>query len=359
MTEENKNDTPEQQDFLSGHEELLKSIKKDEPEQKETEIAPEEVVEETVPAPEAETESVEKEEPVAEPEVKIEEEPTEEEASATEPEPIPEPEPVIEPEPVAEPEPIEEPEPVVEEPVKAEESKPVPAPAKPKKKKKAKPAHSERNQQEKQRHEELLKHQALEQQEVKEVLNFFKKYVKPAAIGIAVVCILVLANNFFKSNRLKKEAKADAALAQARTAADFQAVLDNYGSTPSAPLAMMGLAMENFNAGQVDQAAELYATFLNKYGRHEMAVQAEFNAITCKEAKDQYGDAHLLYGAFEKSNKGSHLAPMALLGKARCLMALEQYAEAKQVYEDIITFYPESGWSQAAEGKLVQIENKL
>jgi len=218
---------------------------------------------------------------------------------------------------------------------------------------------NDEKQQHSSRHEELLKQQALEQGEVREVLVFFQKYAKPAAIAVAVVCALVLADRFFKANRLRKAAKADAALAQAREAADYRAILDNYGSTPSAPLALMGLAMEKFNAGRIEEAEALYAKFLKRHGQHELAVQAELNAITCKEAKGHLGDAHLLYGDFAERHAESHLAPVARLNQARCLESLDQLPEAKQIYEEVITFYPGSAWSQLAEAQLRLVQNRL
>ena len=48
------------------------------------------------------------------------------------------------------------------------------------------------NKQHSPQHEDLLKKQSLEQQEVKEVLNFIKKYAKPAAIVVITVCALFL-----------------------------------------------------------------------------------------------------------------------------------------------------------------------
>ncbi|MEA2069104.1 MAG: tetratricopeptide repeat protein [Verrucomicrobiota bacterium] len=342
MSEENKEDVKEQQDFLSGHEELLNSINKTDAEEN--------------PEPPAEDEeAVETEAPIEEAAEEPIEEPAEEPIEEPEPEPTPEPEPIAEPI-------KEEPEPV-EEPV-AEKTKPSPTPSKTPSKKNKNPhpkaeGHPERNETEKKRHEELLKHQALENAEVKEVLNVIQKYAKPVVVGIVVVCALFLSNNFFKGNRIKKEAKADAALMQAKTAADFQAILDDFGSTPSAPLAMMGLAQEKFNTGQLDEAENLYGEFAKKYGHHEMAAQAEFNQITCKEAKGELSEATILYGEFKNKHGDSHLAPVALLGKARCLEALDNYSEAKRLYEDIITFYPESGWSQIAESNLAVVESKL
>ncbi|RKX45930.1 MAG: hypothetical protein DRP64_03950, partial [Verrucomicrobia bacterium] len=91
-------------------------------------------------------------------------------------------------------------------------------------------------------HQDVLKQQALEQQEVKEVLVFLQKYAKPAAIAIVVICVVVLADKFFKAQRHKKEAMADTALMHAQGTADLQSIVDDYASTPSGPLALMELA---------------------------------------------------------------------------------------------------------------------
>ena len=218
---------------------------------------------------------------------------------------------------------------------------------------------SRRTEAEEARHRELLKHKALEQSEVKEVLNFFRTYAKPAAIVILTVCGLILVNNFFKNNRINKERKADAVLMQARSAADYEAILDQYGSTPSAPLALMALAQIRFNDGAIDAADELYGDFLRKYSRHEMAEQAQFNRITCTEARGDNNKAVALYDVFLNDNPESYLAPAALLGKGRSLEDLGQYAEAKQSYEDVIVNYPGGNWALMAERSLNTVESKI
>ena len=321
MTEEKKDDLNEQQTFLSGHEELLKSI------QPKTETPDEQP--EQVEAPPAEVEIEEKETPTIEAAPVVEEE--KEAAPAAEPEPVVE-------------TPKEQPQPKTE--------KPVPAPAlnKLNGKKKKKKAHQQP--QHSTQHEEVLKKQALEQQEVKEVLVFFRKYAKSALIVVVVICALVLANRFFKSQRQSKELRADTALMNARSADDLQAILDDYASTPAAPVALMGLAREKFNAGQIDEAEALYTQFIKKHGDQEQVSLAKLNLIACKESKSQFGEAHLLYGEFVKEHKGSYLVPSARMGQARCLEALGELGEAQIAYEDIIVNHPESSWSRMAEANL-------
>ncbi|QBG47463.1 tetratricopeptide repeat protein [Verrucomicrobia bacterium S94] len=323
MSEEKK----EQQDFLSGHEALLNSInsKKETP-QEETE--PETENSEN-PASEAAAQKPADEPTRTEPDSEetenstaaAEEEKSEPEAEVVEQKVVPEVPPVV-----------------TEVPAK-------PAP------KKKKPAN----------HEQAVKqrHEAVEKAEVKEVLKFYQKYLKPAAAAIIVICVVVIAVSLVRNNRIKKVAAADSALMSARTAADYQAILEQYGNTPSAPMALMGLAQSKFNDAQPAAAAELYADFVKKYPKHEMTVQAEYNAISCLEAERKYDEAAAAFAAFQKTHEKSHLAPVALLDQGRCLEAMEKYTEARQVYEDVLAFYPDSGWAQLAQDNISIIDSKL
>lgn len=313
MTDENKDGLNEQQTFLNGHEELLESIN--------TTSLPDGQSDHTEPAEET---------PVSETEPQAE----------TPPETIA---------PVS----------PVDKTGKSESKKPTaPKTSGPnklggKKKKKQHPKHQHSPQ-----HEDLLKKQALEQQEVKEVLVFIKKYTKPAVIVIVVICAVILVDKFFKAQRYKQEAIADTALIHAQSAEDLELIINDYASTPSAPLALMGLAREKFNTGQFDEAEVLYTQFSKKHAHHELAIQADLNLISCKEAKGQLGEAHLLYGQFAKKHKGSYLVPSALMGQARCLEVLGELGEAQIAYEDIMVNFPGSSWAQIAEVNLKVVLGK-
>jgi TolA-binding protein len=308
MSDEKKDDLKEQQTFLDEHEDLLESIHTNE--------------EPVDNQPESETESHGSE---AE-EVEVEDVTPTADAPETEPQAVTE----------------EEPAPAVETPIE-EPAAEMLAPSG--KNKSSQRQHSPQ-------HEEVLKRQALEQSEVKEVLVFIKKYAKPAGIAIALICIYILVDKSLKDSRLQKDTKADAALMSAFDIGTIQTVLDTYASTPSGPLALMELAKERFNAGQVDAAEALYARFAKDYGGHELADQAALNLITCKMAKGQYADAHRLYGEFAQTHADSYLTPAARMGQARCLESLGQLDEAQIAYEDVIVNYPNTVWANDAEFKL-------
>lgn len=314
MTEEKKDESNEQQEYLSGHEELLKSIhaKTETPEEQPEAVEP---IEET-------PEVIEKEDPI--PEVQ--------EPEATEEAPVTQS--------VSE----------SKNPVSA--SRPNKLGGKKKKKGPTQPQHS-------QQHEELLKKQALEQREVTEVLVFLKKYTKPAATAIIVICVIVLVQNFFKTQHDKKETVANMALMNATSAGDLEGIIQNHPSTDAVPMAMMRLARERFNAGQTDEAETLYTEFTQKYSQHELFTQAELNLIACKEAKGQLEEAQTSYGAFAKKYAASFLAPSALMSQARCLETLGKLDEARIVYEDIKVNFAESLWAVQAEANLTVVLGKM
>ena len=83
------------------------------------------------------------------------------------------------------------------------------------------------------------------------------------------------------------------------------------------------------------------------------------NQINCIEAQGSYAEAAKAYGDFRAANEKSHMAPQALLDKARCLESMSSYAEARQVYEDVIAFYPDSGWSQLAQNHITLLNSKM
>jgi len=208
-------------------------------------------------------------------------------------------------------------------------------------------------------HADVLKKKALEQSEVKEVLNVIRKYAVPSGVVILVICGIFLFDSYLKSSKASKESKADVALVNAMSAADFQNIVDKYGSTSAAPIAMMNLAMAKFSNGDYAAAQDLYGKFLKKYAKHEMAPQAELNLITCREAKGELSEAQILYSDFAGKHEGSYLAPVALMGHARCLEALGAPVDAKQAYEDLVVAYPDSSWAGLAQTRMAVLNSKL
>ncbi len=208
-------------------------------------------------------------------------------------------------------------------------------------------------------HDALLKKKALEQNEVGEVLVVIKKYGVPVLVAVIVCCGIIMAKNLYTRSKLNKELNASTAMAIARTAEDFGKIVEKYGSTTSAPLAMMSQARTQFADGNFAAAQETYEAFLKKYPENEMVLQAKLNVITCREEKGELSEAHLLYSDFVLNNKDSYLAPVAMMGQARCLAELGLVDDARRAYEDLIMSYPGSAWASAADTRIKVIKSKI
>lgn len=208
-------------------------------------------------------------------------------------------------------------------------------------------------------HKEAAQQRALEQSEVKEVLVFFRRYAKPAAAVVILICALFLFDSFLKKRKHGTEIAADAALMDARSEEQLREVAETYASTAAGPFAVMELARQTFNSGDYVAAATLYEDFLRKYSRHELAGQAALNLINCKEAEGRFDEAEALYRSFAEEHAESYLAPAAHLGRGRCLEALGRLDEARTVYEDMMVAYPDSGWARMAEVSQQNVANQL
>ena len=179
-----------------------------------------------------------------------------------------------------------------------------------------------KDQQHSPQHKDVLKKQSLEQHEVKEVLNLFKKYAVPALVVIVAVCGIFLFDRYLKNAKATKEVKADTILMTATS-------------------------------------RDLYEKFGKKYGKHVMAAQAELNAITCMEALGNTDQAAQQYSDFARKHKDSYLAPAAMMGQARCLESAGKLEAAKQVYEDLMVSYKDSQWAGLAQTRELIIGSKL
>lgn len=207
-------------------------------------------------------------------------------------------------------------------------------------------------------HEELKKKQALEANEVKEVLSFLKRYSKPVGTGLFAVLIAVLAINGYTQYKTSRQAKAEKLLMAAETPQQFEVVITRYGSTPSAPVALLSMAKLFFNDGEIAQARAQYGRFLKQYKNHDMRPVAELGLAYCTEADGDFSDAAKQFDAFSKKNTSSYLRPQAILSAARCLKQAGETDEARVVLEDFLAASIGTQRANEAEVALQSLDSK-
>lgn len=198
-----------------------------------------------------------------------------------------------------------------------------------------------------------------EQTEIQKLMEIIRGRGQSVLIGLGLAVAVFLGFGAYRNYRHSMDLRASQMLMGARDTAQLQQVISQYGSTAVAPVAMLSLAAQYFEAGQYDQAQFTYAQFAQKYPGHPMAKAADLGKAQCLEASGQVEEARDAFDAFAQANPGHFLAALALLGKARCLTQMRHYADAKAVYEDFIAAHPEGGWTPLAETGLLFVEKEM
>lgn len=196
------------------------------------------------------------------------------------------------------------------------------------------------------------KHHDGEIPELEQVKAFWRDHGTHITIAAAIVAVVVVGTNMYRSHRQGAIADASAQLAAARTVQDLEAVVANYGATPSAPLALLQLAKANYDMGHYNGAMTHYETLINDYGDHALARIATLGRLHCREAQGELQAAAAGFKTFADANPDHFLTPTARLGQARCLEQMGRFDEARVVFENVIATHGDSIWSDRAADML-------
>lgn len=205
----------------------------------------------------------------------------------------------------------------------------------------------------------LQKKQELEKHEVQEVLKFLKNYGKLIGAGILAAAVTVAASQGYAHHKASRLAKAEQLLMEARTPEQLEEVLNKYGSTPAAPVALLSLAKTFYNNGDYSQARAQYDRFLKKHKKHDLRSSAELGLAYCTEADGDFNGAAAQFAAFAERNNGSYLQPIALLSVARCMEQAGRIDEARIVLEDFLAENGNSPWFGSAESALKSLNETV
>ncbi|MDP7024144.1 MAG: tetratricopeptide repeat protein [Kiritimatiellia bacterium] len=195
--------------------------------------------------------------------------------------------------------------------------------------------------------------------ELEMVKAFWRERGTHITIVAAVIAVAVFGCNMVRSHKRRSITDASAQLAAARSIQDLEAIVADYGSTPSAPLALLQLAKTSYDMGNFSGAMMHYEGFADKYADHELASVAEVGLIHCREARGELQAAASEFKAFAEANPADFLAPTAQLGQARCLEQLGQFDDARIIYENMVAdLSDDSMWGDRAAEQLETLEDR-
>lgn len=199
-------------------------------------------------------------------------------------------------------------------------------------------------------------------EEMEQLKQLLETYGRPVAAVLIGVLLVISVSNVITNNRTKKEQAAAAALSSARSEADLESVVLDYGKTAVAPHALLTLAKAHFDNDRFEVASAKYEEFLVKYADRPEALAARFGLLACQEATGDDASiaaAEVGYRAFVAANPASYLATQAQLGEARCLIHAEKLDDARVIYEDLLEAKPDSMWVPLVADQLESLKGKI
>jgi TolA-binding protein len=171
---------------------------------------------------------------------------------------------------------------------------------------------------------------------------FWFRYRKEIAGLLVLVLVAVLSFAIWRIYRERHEAAASAAFAAAKTASDYETVIDRYGNTPAAASALLLLADAQRRSGNLTDANATLQRFIDKFPRHELVSTAHMSMAANLQAMGKSDEAAAAFQQVAAVDPGSFSAPLALLAQAQILQDKGKADDARRVCETIMSQYQQS-----------------
>ena len=195
--------------------------------------------------------------------------------------------------------------------------------------------------------------------EIERLTEFGRKNAITITVTVIVLVLVVAVPATITGAKRRSADKALELLGSTTSLNQLQEIVDNYASTPSAPLALLQLAKEHYNTGNYPFAEEKYNDFRNAYGDHRLAAAAEHGLAHCAEAQGRTRQALNAFESFATRFPDHFLTTQALFGQGRCLEVLSQLQDARIIYETIIADDPDGIWKSRAKDALDRLNRKI
>jgi tetratricopeptide (TPR) repeat protein len=172
---------------------------------------------------------------------------------------------------------------------------------------------------------------------------------------IAVLVIALLAGIGFTGYRFYSDRRvtvSSAALASAKTAREYQQVIDRYPNTPAAADAYLLLAEAQRTEKKFAEANTTLQAFIAKFPQHEFLSTARMAMAANLESMGKSDEALAAYQQVASTYPNSYNAPMALLSQVYILKAKNRADDARRICETILTQYRTSFWAAEAMQEL-------
>ena len=181
---------------------------------------------------------------------------------------------------------------------------------------------------------------------------FWERFKKQITAALLIVLLAVVAFTGYRFYSDRRVAAASASLASARSAQEYQRVIDGYPNTPAAADAYLLLAEAQRNEKKFAEANKTLETFIAKYPQHEFVSTAKMAMAANLESMGKADEALVMYQQIASTYPASFNAPMALLSQVYILKAKNRNDDARRICETILTQYRTSFFAGEAMQQL-------
>ena len=181
---------------------------------------------------------------------------------------------------------------------------------------------------------------------------FWERFKQPiiAALTVVLVAAIVFTGYRFYSDR--RAAAASGALAAAKTAQEYQQVIDGYSNTPAAADAYIFLAEAQRKEKKFAEVNKTLESFIAKYPQHELVSTAKLAMAANLESMGKTDEALALYQQIASAYPNNYAAPMAMLSQVYILKAKNRNEDARRICDTMLTQYRTSFWASEAMQQL-------
>ena len=181
---------------------------------------------------------------------------------------------------------------------------------------------------------------------------FWERFKKPITAALIIVLLAAIAFAGYRFYSERRTAAASALLAGAKSAQEYQQVIERYPATPAAADAYLLLAEAQRNEKKFGEANTTLQTFIAKYPQHQLVSTARMAMAANLESMGKTDEALTLYQQVASADPNRFNAPMALMSQVYILKAKNRNDDARRICETVLTQYRTSFWAGEAMQQL-------
>ena len=179
---------------------------------------------------------------------------------------------------------------------------------------------------------------------------FWLRFQKEIAAALIVAVLALIGFTGYRLYTNHRDSNAAELLGNAKTAQDYQGVIERYAGTPAGASAYLLLAEKQRDEKKFAEANTTLQAFVDKNPEHEFVPAAQLMMAGNLEATGKNDEALAIYQQVAAKYPSSFSAPLAMISQVPLLKAKNRIEDARRVCEEILTKYRMPGQPTEAGG---------